>query len=110
VTNCPEKTEACRGERRLRRTLNEHDSDLDTDGDERSSDTNEPQNNRAAIPALDSKYDHQLKIVTFFDLIRMTHFEPSLRPRRQAREGGEKCGESLYQLTMLRLSSGLRIR
>ena len=40
------------------------------------------QSERTTIPTFDSEYDHQFKVVTFLDLIRLSHFEPSLRPRR----------------------------
>jgi len=46
-----------------------------------------PQNYRATIPAFDSEYNDQFKVVTFFDLIRLSHFEPSLA--RAVRQSGE---------------------
>ncbi len=69
------------------RPLYEHNSNLDTDGDKRSRDANESQNNRPAILAFDSEHNDKLKVVTFLDLIRLSHFEPSLA--RAVRQSGE---------------------
>jgi len=86
---------------RLRRPPDEHRRSFYADRNNGRKYSNKSQNNRPTILAFDSEHNDKFKVVTFLDLIRLSHFEPSLRPRRQAREGGEKCDESLWSLTTL---------
>ena len=64
------------------RTRHEHDGDLDANGDQRNGYSGETQNDRATIVPFDPDHNRELKVVTLLDLIRLSHFEPSLRPRR----------------------------
>lgn len=69
------------------RPPHEHDGNLDTDGNQRRGNTDKSQNHCTAILAFDAENNHELKIVTFLDLIRLSHFEPSLA--RAVRQSGE---------------------
>lgn len=60
----------------------EHRSNFDTNGNDRSCNTEKSQDNSSAVLAFDSEYDYQPKVVIFLNLIRLSHFESSLRPSR----------------------------
>ena len=59
-----------------------HDGNLDANGDKRNGNSGETQNDAATIVPFDSDHNCKFEVVTFLDLIRLSHFEPSLRPRR----------------------------
>ena len=64
------------------RPRHEHDGNLDADGDKRNGDPGDTHDDGATIVPFDSDHNRKLKVVTLLDLIRLSHFEPSLRPRR----------------------------
>jgi len=86
------------------RPPHEHDGNLDTNDNHRSRNTDKSQKDRAAVLAFNSEYDDQLEVVTFFDLIRLSHFEPSLA--RAVRQSGEARNAA----NRLSTDDGLHIR
>jgi hypothetical protein len=69
------------------RPRNKHGYDLCTNRDQCRSNANDAQNYRTTILAFDSKHNDKFKVVTFLDLIRLSHFESSLA--RAVRQSGE---------------------
>ena len=60
------------------RPCHKNGRNFDPNGNHRRGNSDKSQNDRAAILALDSEYNYQLKVVAFLYLIRLSHFEPSL--------------------------------
>lgn len=72
------------------RPRHEHKCNLDAYGDKRNGYSGETQDDRATIVPFDSDHNCKFEVVTLLDLIRLSHL---------ARQGGEKCSESLCDLT-----------
>jgi hypothetical protein len=64
------------------RSRYEHNGDFDAYCDKRNGYSGETQNNGATVVSFDPDHNRKLKVVTLLVLIRLIHFEPSLRPRR----------------------------
>jgi hypothetical protein len=79
------------------RPRHEHDRNFRRNADHRNSNASNAEQQRSAVVTLDANDNRQFEVISpLLDLIRLSHFEPSLRPCRKARQGGEKCGESSF--------------